>query len=398
MSLSAPAQTPASNQPYAEAALTSKHLILGEPTTLLIRTSSSSPNDQAPTFTLPDAKVQYIRTIKQLTSSRQLVQAYVYHITPSKVGHYSIPSIHLTANGTAVKTPPISLHVHPLSELTHIPTTSSPQPDAPPIYALWATQKTTLYPKELSETSLKLYFPTQLHIRSQGIPDPAKTNCLAWRFNPPTPDRTSIVQIQKHNYHALEYTTALSGITPGPATFGPAKLNIISQKRITDSRYGSIIKNIPLDISIPALHFTIRPLPPKAPADFHGAVGNFTIRATFSKTTLSANDTTSVTLQISGTGNLETLHAPELISQGWKIIDTSKVTRGKERRSTTGSITFRQLLRPLAPPTTQATSTLKAQYSLTYLSPKDNTYHTLKTTPVTLTITPLDLQKSGLTH
>jgi len=83
---------------------------------------------------------------------------------------------------------------------------------------------------------------------------------------------------------------------------------------------------------------------------------------------------------------------PVLDDDTWKIIDTSKVTRGEERRFTTGRVTFRQLLRPGS----RSLSSIPS-YVLSYFDPSDKKYHTSQNTHLSRSASPL-LPKAALTR
>ncbi|HTX98645.1 MAG TPA: BatD family protein [Bacteroidota bacterium] len=60
------------------------------------------------------------------------------------------------------------------------------------------------------------------------------------------------------------------------------------------------------------LKITIDPLPPGAPSDFKGAVGEFAMSTTLDKRTTRTNEPVSFKVTISGTGNIKLLEAPAL--------------------------------------------------------------------------------------
>jgi len=213
------------------------------------------------------------------------------------------------------------------------------------IKAAWFPAKTSLYQNEQCPVLLKLYVPKDIKIVNWGFPDAAKINCLAWRFSSPSNSRRSEVQLDNITHNVLTYSTTLSGINPGQATLGPAQLNVHQRLTVLDSTRGYITKDIPIKLTLPAVKFDILSLPHGAPENFNGAVGNFEIDAYCRKTEFLETEPTEVILRVAGIGNLPTIKAPSHSDGAWKIIDTSKITRGEERRSLTGIVTFRQLIR-----------------------------------------------------
>lgn len=289
----------------------------------------------------------------------------------------------MSSGGQTHQSPTLTFEVHDASELISLPTGIGRHK----VLAGLFPAKTTLYPGEQCPLTLKLYSPQRLHLSGWGMPEPIKDNCLAWRFSLPPLHELSQVHINGVAHVGARYQTTLSGISPGTATFGPSKLRLIVRQRIIDPRFGSRITDTPVPLTLPALSFQIIPFPQGAPADFNGAVGQFALNAQCEKLSLDENDSTEVILRISGTGNLENLKSATLSQKTWKIIDSSKVTRGDERRSISGTVTFRQIIRPLGiQPNIPA-------YSFSYFNPEQHSYHTLTTPKI-----PVSITRSGATH
>jgi len=338
--------------PFAEAALTSRHIIPGESCHLIVRMRGGEADNRPIAPVVPDT---------------------------------TIPRIALRSHGVTYYTPPLKLEVHSLEQLIALPSGIGKHQ----INVGWFPEKPTLYQGELCPITLKLYVPPQLPVATHGwgLPDPAKDNCLAWRFSLPKTNDHGEVTINGTSYQSSTFNTTLSGLTPGTATFGPAPLRIIVRQSVIDPLHGSQLIHVPVQLTLPAITFNILPLPKDAPATFHGAVGNFSIHTDSSETTLKANDSTEVMLHIQGRGNLETIRPPEFSENNWEIIDSTKITRGEERRSIQGTVTFRQLLRPISTPTVTQPTAIPA-YTLSYFDPKKKSYHTISSDPIPVQIMP----------
>ncbi len=366
------------NDVYAEAVITSKHLTPGESTHLIIRLRRGQADSKPAVPVVEGSAINFVRTATQIDQQRNLIQAYLYRVTPSKAGNFTIPPVTLTSGGKPYKTPALDFSVHAIDELIPLATGIDKQN----VLAGFFTEKKTLYQGEQSPITLKLYAPQQLRIASWGTPDPIKENCLAWRFSVPSLNELGQVHINGVPHLSAIYSTTLSGISPGIATFGPSKLSLIIRQRRIDPRLGSRISDTTVAITLPALDFDILPFPHGAPADFQGAVGQFQIEAQCEKLTIAKNDTTEVTLRVEGIGNLENIKAPVLSQNTWKIIDTAKVTRGTERRYIRGLVTFRQIIR------SRGIQPSIPAYSFSYFDPRDKSFHTLTTPPIPVSVTP----------
>ena len=371
---------------YAQSELTSKHLITGEQTYLKISIQNASQGFRPSAPQIPNTAVNFASNRVEIDSRRRITRSFVYRIRPAKPGIYTVPPVSATGRAGQYSGQALSFEVRDPNELSKVPS-GIPGQD---ILIGWFPAKTKLYAGEQCPLTLKIYVPTQLRPTSWGLPESEKDNCLAWRFSAPTRDNLGEVFINKASYISAPFKTTLSGISPGKATFGPTRLSIVSRTRTIDPRRGIRISDVPLSISLPAIDFDILPLPPGAPAGFKGAIGKFNIAAESKKASIKDTDTVEVLLQVQGEGNLENIQAPQLTGKGWKIIDSSKITRGGERRLAQGAVTFRQILRPESSASSAASSKLPSTippYSLSFFNPDNQSYYTLTTAPIPISVT-----------
>lgn len=104
-----------------------------------------------------------------------------------------------------------------------------------------------------------------------------------------------------------------------------------------------LLRSRPIELEVQAV--------PKAPPGFSGLVGRFDLSAEVSKSRLEVGESATLTLRVSGTGNVQLLHAPELPPLDvFKVYEEKPV--GKVDRSgleLSGAKTYRFALVPLAP-------------------------------------------------
>jgi len=112
----------------------------------------------------------------------------------------------------------------------------------------------------------------------------------------------------------------------GKLTIDPMELECVAQIRTQTKRKRSYdpfddffndpffnrnIKNVKVNVKSNALTIDVKPLPQAdKPASFNGAVGEFTFAAKIDRTKLSANDALTLTVTVSGKGNLELIEPP----------------------------------------------------------------------------------------
>lgn len=129
----------------------------------------------------------------------------------------------------------------------------------------------------------------------------------------------------------------------------------------------------------------VKPLPDKdKPADFSGAVGQFSIKASLDKNSLSTDDAATLTVTVSGKGNITLLSAPKPAFPGDIESYEPKISDHVGNSSPLGgSRSFEYVLMPRAaghftiPPVTYA-----------YFDPASQRYETLKTQAFELDVTP----------
>jgi tetratricopeptide (TPR) repeat protein len=133
----------------------------------------------------------------------------------------------------------------------------------------------------------------------------------------------------------------------------------------------------------PAL--TIKPLPDGAPADFGGAVGQFTFVSKVVPTTVAVGEPITWTLELGGTGNwpdVRGLPARE-VSKDFKVLQPQAKRSPAEGRLFDATLTEDAVLIPTKP----GTYTL-GPVTYSYFDPRSGAYKTVRAEPVIVTITP----------
>jgi len=130
---------------------------------------------------------------------------------------------------------------------------------------------------------------------------------------------------------------------------------------------------------------TIKPLPDDAPADFAGAVGQFTLTSKVVPTSVAVGEPITWTLELAGTGNwpdIRGLPARE-VSKDFKVLQPQAKRTPAAGKLFDGTLSEDVVLIPTKP----GTYTLDP-VSYSYFDPHTGTYQTVKTAGATVTINP----------
>ena len=129
---------------------------------------------------------------------------------------------------------------------------------------------------------------------------------------------------------------------------------------------------------------TVKPLPVEnKPADFRGAVGNFTIRAALEKNNITTDDAGTLKLTVSGKGNIQMINSPSI---NWpqgidgfeaKLKDDIDKTKVPMQGSKTFSYPF-----TVSKPGEYTVDSI----SFSYFDPESSSYKTLHTAPLSISV------------
>ena len=131
------------------------------------------------------------------------------------------------------------------------------------------------------------------------------------------------------------------------------------------------------------LELTIKPLPP-APADFSGAVGEFTFVSKVVPVTAAVGEPVTWTLELKGTGNWSDIPGlpPREASNDFQVVQPKSRRTMKDGSLFEGTLSEDVVLVPTRPGTYRL-----APVRFTYFDPKAGAYRTLTSEPATVTIT-----------
>ena len=360
------------------------HLSLGDLLTLTVTVRGAGLGASAPDLPpLDDFDMVGFSTSTQVSvvNGRMSVEAaYLYRLRPLRSGELTIPSIPVTLKGQTYTTDPITVQVEGGNAP---PAGETPTPQAAPAPDTLAGQDffveaevDNANPYLGQQVVYTFRFYQAVNLLTQPRYDgPSFTGF----WNRPQPDQTQYTtRAAGRTYRVTELHTLLFPTAAGEQTIEPATLTIPGGFFSPDE----ILRTKPVVVRV-------RPLPPGAPPDFGGAVGQFTIAAEADRTRGKVNDPITLRVTLSGTGNIETLPDPvwpEL--PGWRAFESKATTNaGVQNGRLSGHRIYERLMVP-----GEAGDFTLPSISYTYFDPQTETYQTIATDPIPVTIAPADAE------
>lgn len=256
-------------------------------------------------------------------------------------------------------------------------------------------EKETPYLGETQDAEAKLYVsqapPHMLRLSDGQVINMEKDGIAAWRFT--TNRRNSgVLEFDGHTFAVYTYRSSINALREGKLTLGPGQAEPIFQRRVA-MRGGFANTRYLAKVEFPARKIEVRPLPSGAPPEFEGAVGNFSLDVKALRRELRAGDSITIESNINGTGNIDQFPGPVLVDpkENWKKFEMTAKPPGSERRTSSGTVEFSQIIRPLKevpsiPP-----------YRFVFFDPVLEKYQTLQTAaqPIVFTGGSFDLSPAG---
>jgi len=368
------------------ATLSSRFLARGEQALLEVAITGSQP-DAMPQ--VPEAAGIEIRPAgrgaqTRLQPGRRIEHVFSYLVSSYDIGRHVVPSIRLDAGGRTLRTQPVEFSVFNPDDLRWSEAVAGSTRFR---YAsAFRVLNDKPYLGETTPVEIKIYVPRDLFIEDWGIPDFQRDGLTAWRFQPSA--MRGQVNLLGMPHVSVAYPSTLTPTREGAVAIGPATVRLITTEVVMEGILRRVTREVHLNVA--ALELQSRPLPDGAPDGFDNAVGDFSLEVSSSLTEVQEGDPIPVEIRIHGSGNLDTLRPPKpLDATGWRLYDATAEPRGDERRELSGTVTFRQFLRPLE------LKTAIPAFEFVYFDPRAREYKTILSEPIPLRMTPTTAAPAG---
>ena len=368
------------------ASLDRDNISLGESATLSLTFEGGSPKD-LPMPNVPGLQIVNTGNSQNLSIQNGQMSSVVtvtYSITPRKIGEFVIPALVADVGGNQLTSQLLKLAVLP--------------PNAPPPEAVnsgleVAFMKLTLPEKEVCPgEALAVRLDIYLRDDVQDFRNFQFTGTPASGFTIGKMIETTKQRVQIGNriYTDVPLEIALTANKTGLVSVGPFTASAVvvlpSANRARDSfPFGMFNTGEQKQVTLATETLNVESLPLPAegtPANFNGAIGDYTMTVTAGPTNVAVGDPITVRVQISGHGALDALTLPD--QPAWRDFKayppTSKVAIS-DQLGLQGTKTFEQIVTP------QNTDVHELPaFSFSFFDPGTKSYRTLTQPPTQLAV------------
>ncbi len=346
------------------AAITPRHIQFNEKATLELTISGNTQMKHigTPTFDLlPDflAVPLHSKATPYLVDNKIAVKmAWIYELIPQKVGKITLPDIQFSYQGVPYIANPGAIIVSAVDTYRHAVTGGIHKIDA-------KTSNSKPYLNEPIEYEFRYLYTTVLPTLEAITPILPK---FPEFFVEELPEQDGITEtINGITYQVHKYVRRLYPQETGKVLINPAHLKLP-------------IKGNPKTLKTKPIALTVQDLPEIGkPANFDGAIGDYKVTAQVDRNRLEVRKALTLSLTISGKGNLNTVKSPRVTSVSGFRIEPPIQSEGNSPNSRI----FTYVVMPIKSGILQIPA-----IEFVYFNPKERNYQISKTVPISITALP----------
>ena len=394
---------------------TKKEVMVGERFQVVFEANAEGKNFKAPSFegfTVVGGPFTSTSSSFQMVNgsmSHSVKCTYTFALQAYKEGTFHVGSASLTVKGNKINSAPFDIKVVPDDGSHAAPSgggtsssgqsqqnTNDPKVSGKDLFLNVIPSKKSVYLGDQVVLTYKIY--TKVPVSSVSY---SKLPTYAGFWTKDISDNNGGSLRQSSEYiNGIEYTTAeiqKTVVVPqraGKLTLDPMVIECIAQIRTESNRQRSMdpfeaffndpffnrnVTNVKKELTSQTLNLEVKSLPENGkPASFAGAVGNYNFKSEIDKTELSTNEAFTLTLTVSGTGNVELLQMPTpVFPPDFEVYDP-KVTTSVN--TTANGLSGTKKAEYLVIPRRAGSFNIPA-VEFSYFNPSNETYQTLQSEP-----------------
>lgn len=389
--------------PSVTAVLSNSNTVVGQPVQLQIKVTGSTGARPPGEISVDGLDIRYTGQ-SQLWEGRnfQFTYSFIsnYTVMPTKPGTFKIPPQLVEAGGSALHTPELTLHV---ADSGSAPGPRSSNRSTGAIdpnkiaFAELMLSKTTAYIGEMIPAVVRIAVNIRTPVESYPAAEITGQGFTAQRMGEL---RQTIETIDGKTYQVFTFKTALSPARAGKIEIGPVQVNTIVRMPRNPQRNPAMPRDlfdpndpfmdnffsdpffapsVPQEIKFKSesVMLDVKALPPGAPPEFGGAVGNFSLSADVKPKSAQVGDPFTVTATITGRGNFDRVTAPAFEDErGWHKYPPSSDFKKDDDVGISGTKTIETVLSA-----NERKDKVPAQL-FSYFDPAKEQYVTLRAEPI----------------
>lgn len=291
---------------------------------------------------------------------------YSYTIMPEKPGKFTIPQQTITAGGKQLRTPSLTLEVSDSAAGPTRPGRAHGVVDTKQAgFVELVVAKPSAYVGEMVPVQVRIGFNTTARLQAPSLGPSIEIpgqGFVAQKMPKPA-ETTQTIRGAPHQ--VITYKTAISAARAGRIEIGPVQVPAVvwvtsnARQALPRDPFGidpfidqffndpAFQPGVPQKVTFSSETATleVKPLPPKAPQAFSGAVGAFAMTADAKPTTAKIGDPITLSAKIAGRGNFDRMNAPTLEDQsGWHTYPPSADFKQDDDVGISGVKTFDTVL------------------------------------------------------
>jgi hypothetical protein len=394
--------------PSATAVLSNSDVVVGEMVQLEIRLTDAGSAVVPSEIHVDGLEIHQTGTSRQFemrnfTATSSIT--YNYTVLPLKAGAFKIPSQTVRVGGNSLQTPELTLRVSGAGSGQNPPNTaggSSPN-NARLAFAELIVPKKTAYIGEMIPVVVRLCFATRA--KMTDLPEITAQGFTMQKLQ--IPEQPLPETINGKQWEVFTFKTAIAATRPGKFEIGPVRANalVAVPRRRGSSRsrspfdifnlddpflsdpffrdpFGNLTQQERIPVVSEPVALEVKPLPPNAPVNFDGAVGNFTMATEAKPKSVQVGDPITLTATISGRGNFDRVSAPVLEDEaGWHKYPPSAKFKQDDDVGISGQKTFESVISP------NEAKTVVPPLTFSYFDPVKEQYVNLRSEPVPIQVT-----------
>ena len=400
------------DSPSVTAVLSNSEIVVGETVELQIKVTG--PGDARPPEEISVDGLEIHATgqsrqfeIHNFATSSSVT--YNYTILPLRAGRFTIPPQTVRAGGNLLKTPELTLNVadspsRPSGVRPSRGTQAQSVRASDLVFAELIVPQKTAYVGEIVPVQIRMGFDPRVRPRLIEPPEITGQGFTAQKLQESGQNSETI---NGRPYDVVTYKTAIAAARAGKFEVGPvkAKAQVLVPRPRSAPRsrsrspfdlfdlddpfsdpffsnpFAQIGERREIEIKSEPVALEVKPLPPKAPPSFSGAIGNFTMTTDAKPKSVQVGDPITVTTAISGRGNFDRVNAPVVEDErGWHKYPPSSKFKQDDEVGISGTKTFETVLSP-----NEKKQSLPL-LAFSYFDPVKEQYVTVRSEPIAISV------------